>query len=260
MAVKTLGLPLGGSKGVRIALQVLIELMLVADQGQNGLPKDVSDLADDPDGSATLSVLKKSLNLVRRLTGNEGGSLGLHPAVYFYGPTGRHSSAMFMGTVKLISRKLSDNNKEFFRTFSEVRSKLETILVDHKDLMATILQKNISSKRVDRYANPLDQMIAALAKGRTVLESDLVILAGLDGKIVTGNSADKPKKFSNDAKSHVFIQTALASAVKCPICHGYMDPAKSVSYDHMHRVQDGGTARLNNLQLTHPYCNQSIKS
>lgn len=258
--IKTLDLPLGGPKGVRTALQVLIELMLIANQGQDGLPKEVSALPDDPDGSATGGVLDKTLSLMRRLTGNEGGSLGLHPAVYFYGPTGRHSSAMFMGTVKLVAEKLANNDKEFFKTFSNVRSKLEILLVDHKDLMATILQKHISSKRVDRYASLLDQTIAALARGQDVTEGDLVKLAGLDGKIVTGSSVAMPKKFSNDTKSQVFIQTALASSVKCPICNGYMDTVKSVSYDHVQRAQDGGSANANNLQLTHPYCNQSVKN
>lgn len=258
--IKTLDLPLGGPKGVRTALQVLIELMMVANEGQNGLPKEVSELADDLDGSATVSVLEKTLSLMRRLTGNDGGSLGLHPAVYFYGPTGRHSSAMFMGTMKLVAKKVSNNNKEFFKTFSKVRSKLETLLVEHKDLVATILQKQISSKRVERYASLLDEMITALANNQELAEGDLVKLAGLDGKIVTGGSSGVSKKFTNDSKSHVFIHTALASSVKCPICNGYMDTAKSVSYDHIQRAQDGGSANTNNLQLTHPYCNQSVKN
>lgn len=258
--IKTLDLPLGGPKGVRTALQVLIELMLVANQGQDGLPREVSDLSDDPDGSATVNVLDKTLRLMRRLTGNEGGSLGLHPAVYFYGPTGRHSSAMFMGTVKLVAKKLAHNDKDFFKTFSEVRSKLEAILIAHKDLMATILQKHISVKRVDRYASLLDQTINVLSKGNNITEVDLVKLAGLDGKIVIGSNEEVPKKFSHDTKSQVFIQTALMSSVKCPICNGYMDTVKSVSYDHVKRAQDGGGASAKNLQLTHPYCNQSVKN
>lgn len=258
--IKTLDLPLGGPKGVRTALQVLIELMLVANQGQDGLPKDVSELPDDPDGSGTVQVLDRTLSLMRRLTGNEGGSLGLHPAVYFYGPTGRHSSAMFMGTARLVAKKLADNDKEFFKKFSSVRSKLEALLVDHKDLMATILQKHISGKRVERYANLLDQTITSLSNGQELTDADLVKLAGLDGKIVTGSSVSAPKKFSDDTRSQVFIQTALASAVKCPICSGYMDTVKSVSYDHVVRAQDGGFGSSKNLQLTHPYCNQAVKN
>lgn len=258
--VKTLDLPLGGPKGVRTALQVLIELMLIAIQGQGTVPKEVSDFPDDRDGQATLDVLNKTLNLMSRLTGNDGGSLGLHPAVYFYGPSGRHSSAMFMGTAKLFAKKLSSNDKVFFKKFSLVRSKLEALLVDYKDLVATILQKHISGKRIDRYENLLDQIVAALSKNDHIEETDLVRMSGLDGKIVTGSNTDVVKKFSDDTKSQIFIRVALETCLKCPICGGYMDPIRSVSYDHIKRAEDGGSANSQNLQLTHPYCNQSVKN
>lgn len=259
--IKTLDLPLGGPKSVRTALQVLIELMLVANQGQDGRPSNVTEMLDDVDGSSTIVVLKKTFDLMSRLTGNDGGSLGLHPAVYFYGPTGRHSSPMFMGTVKLVAKKLGENNRDFFRMFTGVRADLESILITNKDLIATILQKQISSKRVSRYVSFLDQVITALAIGNKVDENALLKFAGLDGKIVTSvANVESPKKFSNDTKSQIFIRTALASSVKCPICSGYLDTAKSVSYDHIQRAQDGGLCSAENLQLTHPYCNQSIKN
>ncbi|MBC7705730.1 MAG: DUF262 domain-containing protein [Rhodoferax sp.] len=258
--IKTLDLPLGGPKGVRAALQVLIDILLIAIRNQDGTPKGVEDLPDDAEGSLTLHVLNVTLNLVKRVTGNDGGSLGLHPAVYFYGPTGRHSGAMFMGTMTLIARKLASNDKEFFKKFTKVRSSLEALLVDHKDLMATILQKHVSGRRIERYVTVLDETIAALAKGQKVEEADLVKFAGLDGKIVTGTSEDAPRKFSDDAKSQAFIQIALQSSAKCPICSGYLDTVKSVSYDHIQRAQDGGKATSKNVQLTHPYCNQSVKN
>lgn len=258
--IKTLDLPLGGPKGVRMALQVLIEVILIAIRDQDGLPKSVADLPDDPDGLATVKTLNKTLSLMQRLTGNDGGSLGLHPAVFYYGPTGRHSGPMFMGTVTLIARKLANNDSEFFKKFTRVRSRLEVLLVEYKDLLATIIQKQLSSKRVERYADLLDKTIAELVQGNEVSESDLVQFAGLDGKIITGSTSGVTKKFSDDSKSQVFIRTALSSAVKCPICDGYLDTAKSVSYDHIERAQDGGSANAKNLQLTHPYCNQSIKN
>lgn len=258
--IKTLDLPLGGPKGVRMALQVLIEVILIAIRDQRGWPKNIDDLADDEDGSSTVKTLAKTLDLMQRITGNDGGSLGLHPAVYFYGPTGRHSSPMFMGTVTLIATKLINNDKLFFIKFSSIRSKLEETLIEFKDLIATILQKQVSHKRVAHYAQLLDQTIYKLLEAGEVSEIDLVKFSGLDGKIITGNSVRSPKRFSEDTKSQVFIRSALASAVKCSICNGYLDTAKSVSYDHIERVEDGGGSASTNLQLTHPYCNQSVKN
>ena len=257
--IKTLDLPLGGPKGVRTALQALIDLALISTRNQQGIPKGIYDTEDDQVGLETISVLTKTLALARRVTGNDGGSLGLHPAVYFYGPTGRHSSAMYMGTMTLIGKKLSNNDKSFFQKFTTVRSELEKILVSHKDLIATILQKHVSPKRVQKYADFLDELIDSLAAGATPSELELVKMSGLGGKIVVGNSVDAQKEFSDDTKSQVFINVALKAAIKCPICDGYLDAEKSVSYDHVVRAREGGLGQPSNCHLTHPYCNQSTK-
>jgi len=258
--IKTLDLPLGGPKGVRTALQTLIDIALIATRNQQGTPKNVFDTDDDADGTTTISVLTKTYGLAGRITGNESGSLGLHPAVYFYGPTGRHSGPMFMGTMTLVGRKLSNNDKTFFNKFTHARSKLEQILVYHKDLIATIIQKHISPKRVDKYADLLDALIDHLNAGEELNELEIIKISGLDGKIFVGNAGDSAKNFSDDAKSEAFIMTALRTSIKCPICNGYLDTEKSVSYDHVVRAQDGGNGRSDNCSLTHPYCNQSVKN
>lgn len=257
--IKTLDLPLGGPKGVRTALQALIDLALIATKNQQGVPKGIYDTADDFVGIETIAVLTKTLALAKRVTGNDGGSLGLHPAVYFYGPTGRHSGPMFMGTMALIGRKLSNNDKAFFQKFTSVRSKLEDILVNNKELVATILQKHVSPKRVDKYADFLDELIKHLATNDVPSELELVKMSGLDGKVVVGSSADVQKEFSDDVKSGAFITVALSSSIKCPLCNGYLDTEKSVSYDHVVRAREGGVGHLSNCHLTHPYCNQAVK-
>lgn len=258
--IKTLDLPLGGPKAVRTALQALIDLALIAIRNQQGAPKKIHDTNDDINGTETIVVLSKILTLARRVTGNDHGSLGLHPAVYFYGPTGRHSGPMFMGTMTLIGRKLSNNDKNFFQKFTAVRSKLETILINHKELIATILQKHVSPKRVDKHADFLEELINHLATKNIPSELELVKMSGLDGKVVVGSGNDASKEFSDDIKSGAFISAALSASIKCQICNGYLDTEKSVSYDHIVRAREGGLAHLNNCHLTHPYCNQSVKN
>jgi hypothetical protein len=260
--IKTLNLPLGGSIGVRAALQVLIEFILAANRNQAGEPKLLKDQEDDDAGSATKETLTNSLALASRMTGNEGGSLGLHPAIYYYGPTGRHLIPMFLGVAILISRKMVNNDKSFFEKFTSIRSKLETILIEKKDLIATVLQKTISSRRVNRYADLLDTLVSLLFDNPdlNITDEEIVTHAGLTGKIITGAAGDIGERFSEDTKSAVFIKTALQSAIKCPICGGYLDPEKSVSYDHITEKSVGGTGSENNCQLTHPYCNQVVKN
>ncbi|TCP73482.1 uncharacterized protein DUF262 [Pseudomonas putida] len=258
--IKTLDLPLGGPKGVRTALQALIDLALIASRNQNGEPKKIQDTGEDESGTLTISVLKKMLSLVKRVTGNDSGSLGLHPAVYFYGPTGRHSGPMFMGTMMLIGQKISNNDNHFFVKFTKVRSELENILINQKDLIATILQRHVSPKRVEKYALLLSALITRLAENHEVSDADLVTLAGLEGKLVIGAASTSSKQFSEDTKSQAFIQTALASPIKCPECNGYLDVEKSVSYDHINPVRAGGLGGAENCSLMHPYCNQSVKN
>lgn len=258
--VKTLDLPLGGSKGVRAAVQALIDICLISNRNQQGLPKKVEDTGEDFTGASTVAALKKTLTLVERITGNSPGSLGLHPAVYFYGPTGRHSGPMFMGTVDLIGSKLANNDHAFFKKFASVRSRLEELLISHKDLIATVLQKSISPRRVSMYAKLLNQLIEKLHGNEVLSESDIVSIAGLEGKLVVGPPGSSSVDFSDDTKSKVFLDAALDSAIRCPICAGYLDAAKSATYDHIHEKQHGGTGANSNCQLVHPYCNSAIKN
>lgn len=164
-----------------------------------------------------------------------------------------------MGTSALIGQKLANNDKAFFKKFTSVRGKLETLLIADKPLIATILQKTISPKRVTQYANLLDKVISHLAEKGNVTDNDLIEYAELVGKIFVGSEKTNSTKFSDDTKSATFISTALKSAIKCPICDGYLDSKKSISYDHIQRTRDDGLGSIDNCQLTHPYCNQSVK-
>lgn len=258
--VKTLDLPLGGPKGVRTALSILIDLLMYVERGQANVTPDLDAAKDDADGTATVSLLQRTVRLANRISGDDKGSLGLHPAVYFYGPTGRHSSPMFMGTVSLFAKKLANNDDGFFKKFSKVRHQIEGLLVEHKDLIATLLQKNISTRRIAAYAELLDQLVTDLTVGKVLGDDDLVRIFHLEGKILVGKMANSSKEFSDETKSEVFISTALKTALKCSICQGYLDPEKSISYDHIKRKQDGGLGDIENCALSHPYCNQSIKN
>jgi hypothetical protein len=52
----------------------------------------------------------------------------------------------------------------------------------------------------------------------------------------------KSGAFSDDTKNEVFLKTSLSNALTCPICKGYMEPAKAASYDHVVKKADGGSA------------------
>ncbi|MGB3516899.1 MAG: HNH endonuclease signature motif containing protein, partial [Elainellaceae cyanobacterium] len=159
-----------------------------------------------------------------------------------------------MGTAVLLGRKLSNNDKSFFKKFAVIREQLEKNLINHKDLIATILQKHTSKKRVEQYHKILEGMINKLISGEEINDESLIEISGLKGKLVVGGSQGKSKGFSPEVKSEAFINTALISAMRCSICNGYLDPDKSISYDHIKRKREDGDGGIENCQLTHPYC------
>jgi 5-methylcytosine-specific restriction endonuclease McrA len=65
--------------------------------------------------------------------------------------------------------------------------------------------------------------------------------------------------FSRETKSEAFIREALASALQCKICGGYIH-RNSMTVDHINRKQNGGLGSIENAQLAHPYCNSTVKN
>lgn len=264
--VKTLELPLGGSRGVRTALSTLMDYVQISCRKESNVPWDIKAAPDDEDGTKTLETLKNVMHLTRRITGNERGSLGLHPAVYFYGPTGIHQAAMFMGTALLIKRKLLNNDANFFAKFTAARHCLEDALVEHKGTIARILQMFRSRERVDKYSDFLERLVElCLSKnpGDKVSGEEVLETSGFSGSLLVGKSGGigrEGRNFSDETKSLVFIMKALESAIRCPICGGYLDVSKSVSYDHIVPKRDSGTNCSDNCALVHPYCNDGIKN
>ena len=259
--IKTLDLPLGGVAGVRTALSLLIDFLLVANRDQNGYPKNIKDQLDDSSGDESIRVLNNSLRLVKRMTGNDKGSLGLHPAVYFYSPSGKHSVPLFMGMAMLIAKKLVNNDSDFFKKFTKIRKIFEEDLLDHKQLLTAIIQQIRSNQRYEIISKLFDFMITKRLNDKNIRVSDKEIaeLCGVKGKFFVGEEKITGKQFSSETKSAVYLKEALDNALRCPVCEGYLDPRKSISYDHSKPRRDGGLGNEENLQLTHPYCNQSVK-
>ena len=258
--IKTLDLPLGGIAGVRTALSLLIEFVMVANRDQNGNPKEIKDQPDDLSGDESIKILNNSLKLAKRMTGNDKGSLGLHPAVYFYSPSGNHSVQFFMGMAMLIAKKLVNNDSDFFKRFTKIRKRFEEDLLNKKSLLSAITQQIRSNQRYEIISKLFESMVAKLEKvGDGLTDIEIVELCGVKGKLFISKEKTTGKQFSLDTKSAVYLKEALNNALRCPVCEGYLDPRKSVSYDHSIPLRGGGLGNEENLQLTHPYCNQSIK-
>jgi hypothetical protein len=257
--LKTLELSLGGSVSPVDALALLIEFLAITGF-RNQINVDISEMPVDDDGTNTIKILNNSLEIVKHITGNWAGSLGLHPAVYFYNDRGKYNRFLFLGVSMLLTERISNNDKSFFKKFTTCRKHLEGFLVDNKSLIGIVLQNLSKKQRVPKMKMMLDFLLEEFTHESCPTVESVIHHLGLRGRIIDVVSAQMGNEFNDGTKSAIFLREALKVAIECPICHGKLDPRKSVSYDHVIPKREGGVASIDNGALVHPYCNTGFKS
>lgn len=259
--LKTLDLPLAGSKSPVDALAVLIDFLTVAS------PKPQLDrMADDPGlerdetGEKTIETLRNGLKIASRITGNAPESLGLHPAVYFSNDKGKHSRFLFLGFCLLVADRLHNNDGAWFKKFTRARRGTEEFLIANKSVIGIVLQNLGKKTRIPRMRDMFSFLVDQYASGQSPDTQSVFSHIGLSGKIYDLTGTPRAITFSNDTKSQIYYRQAIAGAQRCPICGGLLDVTKSVSYDHIKPVRDGGLGVAENGQMVHPYCNTGVKN
>ncbi len=255
--LKTLDLPLGGSVSPVDALSLLIEFLSIAGTRIKG-GRDIDQYVNDASGSETVTLLKHALAVLNRITGTSAGSLGLHPAVYFYNEKGKYSRFLFLGMILLIQEAIVNNDKNFFSRFTANRVRLEKFLVEHKSLIGIVLQNLGKYQRIPRMRDLFSFLISEPADTSLTVEGAIAHL-GLRGRIVDVNAITQTSTISDDTKSTIYVRQAIRNALTCPICYGLLDPGKSVSFDHINPIRLGGNGDIENTQMVHPYCNTGYK-
>jgi hypothetical protein len=258
--LRTLDVSFGGPVSPVDALSLLIEFLTIAGE-RSAQPLTLARSNEDKIGDATISVLKKALEVLNKITGNSPGSLGLHPAIYFYNERGKYSRFLFLGMVTLLTEKIRNNDSHFFKKFSKSRTHVERFLVENKATITLLLQNMSKGQRVPQMHSLFGFLISSTSDtGHAPSVEAAMNALGLQGRILDLTTSRASLHFSDETKSQLFIETATKSALKCSICDGYLQPTKSISYDHKVRVRDGGNGHASNGQLVHPYCNTSVKS
>lgn len=257
--LKTLDVPLGGSVSPVDALALLVDFLEITGSRKEK-PLQIQEYADETTGEATIGVLENALKVVRRITGDTPASLGLHPAVYFYNEKGKFSRFLFLGMALLITERLRNNDDGFFKRFTIARQRVESFLLLNKSLVGIVLQNLGKTQRIPKMRDLLSFLVSEFHADRDVSVEAAIAHLGLRGRIIDVVGAKAKPQFSDDTKSMIFIKKALEAALKCPICKGVLDPNKSVSYDHITRVRDGGMGDAENGDLVHHYCNTGMKN
>lgn len=228
--------------------------------------KEVKDiLPDDPDGQLTINYLQAVKKRIARLTGDSPVSLGLHPVVYFYTRSGVFQPISLLATSRF-TELLASQNK--LREFTKVRAIFEDFLVEHKEAPSLLIHKFGTGQRsipwLQRY---YERVFEWLLAGRNSEEIQQGFVADRDFTFLTvprpsgvrGKSSKAKKPFNSGTKTATYFATALEGCARCAIC-GARVHRNSINFDHKDRARDGGAADMSNAQVTHPYCNSTIKN
>ena len=256
--IRTLNLPHGGHVSTISACNILMNLLAYSVEQTDRVVQDSHLYSDDSDGTATIKALNRLRQVMFRITGNDSPSLGLHPAVYFYSSTGWHWDVVLIAMVNVFAKAVGNNDDGFFRSFTENRQTLEEIFLAHKRLIG---QANIAIRSTNR-VQKWSELIEKTARGRLfangVSVDEILDALELRGKVVASGIQEVGGSFSPNTKSAAFLKESVKAALRCSLCSGLVLAEKSVQYDHVEPKSKGGTGALDNVQLTHPYCN-SIK-
>jgi len=249
--IKTLDLPLAGKNYSSNSLSLIFDVVKIA----NSISID-HDGDDDITGEKTVHHLLNTWKVIKRLTTTDHGSLGLHPALYFYSEKGRYQPTALMAWMEIVKEFESKNQ---FNTFTEKRSNLERILLKYKNLTNQITNKygsGIKSYRhlIELYKLFMDNHNVEDSTLEEKIRSSYPFL-NLEYK---GDAITNPD-FSTNTKSETFINNVLPNSKKCSICNGYIH-VNSITVDHITRKEDGGLGDPKNGALAHPYCNTTYKN
>jgi hypothetical protein len=255
--IKTLDIPVGGKIYSAQTLPLILEFINIV----NNIPNDFKEsLPDDLTGDETVKILKETRRIAWRINSKHPSSLGLHPAVYFYSQDGRHKVASFYATLAFV-KELEEKKK--LDEFISVRSIFENILLKNDILVQQINRKYRSA--IASYGQIKDfyfEIIELLKNGtdENSVISELIKSSKFNYLTLTIEQNEiTSSKFSTERKSAIYIKEALLNTPKCKICNGYIH-RNSISIDHIERKQYGGLGSIDNGQITHPYCNSTIKN
>lgn len=253
--IKTLDLPVAGKGYSAQTLPLVFEYVnLVNSVKADALP------AEDDTGDATYAMLKVCKKIIDRISGLHASSLGLHPVVYFYSATGRYQPTAFLAVVAMICEFEKASR---FKEFISIRRKFEDFLLGHKLLVNQVTVKYGSGPK--GYAR-LKQLLVFIVDRLLAGDSEEGVLKAMGERIEFSFLQPSEKEligsgrnFSSDAKSAVFLRDALKDPLRCGICGGLVH-RNAISIDHVERRAEGGIGAMDNGQLTHPYCNTTVKN
>jgi hypothetical protein len=222
--------------------------------------KKTSEIVETPpEEEKTLECLRRAQKLTNRLTGTHPGSLGLHPAVYFYAASGRHQPTAVLAIAAMLMDLEAEDR---FIDFTKARGKFESFLIEHKMFVNQLTVKHGSMAKgflplKEYYRYVLDRLMSGNTEigVENELRSHDKYQSLVKEKPVLTQQA---KKFSRAVKQMSVITEVLAQASVCQLCNARID-LKAMHIDHIKEREKGGLGTADNARPLHPYCDSTYK-
>ena len=212
-----------------------------------------------PEEEPTIRVIKETARLVRRITGTNAASLGLHPGVYFYSPNIRHQPTAVLAVAYFLMHLESVDG---FIEFTQHRAAFEDFLLNHKMYINQLTVRHGSMAKgydhiFDYYLFVYEQICKGSTEGQVesaLAKSDKYQTLVKERPVLSR----KAKAFSQDAKNVKLLSDVLDRSFICNLCKARIDK-KAMQLDHIDDKSLGGVADLDNGQWAHPFCNSTYK-
>ena len=251
--------PLAGPRSSNLTLDVVTKTIKIC----NGIENSKSfELGTEEN---VLNYLSETLLVLEYINSKKPCSLGIHPFIYFYSDLGgKHKVASYYGFLMFIKDLIIKNK---LIKFTKNRGLFEQVIYQYSFLVQQIVRRYRQSKRafapIKKYFDAILDIIST--NQTTTIDNVISILKKqsefrfLQTEIIDNELTAVKGNFSRGKKQQIKLNTYVSALLKCPICQGYMDN-NSISVDHIHRKQDGGTNATDNGQVTHLYCNTTYKN
>lgn len=253
--IKTLDIPIGGKLYAASTLPLILDFVNISNE-----ISAKSNLEEDEDGTETIRYLRRTLKIANLINSNHPSSLGLHPVIFFYSKDGRHKPALFYSIVHFV---MDLEKREKLNDFVKTRASIESIVWNFDYLIQQINRKYRSAQSsYQQISNFLRKCMETLLEGKSENETiKFLISSEFDYLTIENQEFEETSSydFNTNRKSAVYIKDAIEGAPKCKICNGLIH-RNSISIDHKERKEYGGFGRVDNGQLTHPYCNTGYKN
>ena len=267
--IKTLDIPVAG-RGYNV-LPFIFDLVNVANDvniPDSTKSKRIEDaLPIDAYGNQTVAFLESVKRLVQRITGTHPASLGVHPAIYFYTRSGAFQPVSFLATAQFLEQL---DAASALVEFTAHRRLFEDFLAANKDFVSLTIHKYGSGGRSLSWVRKIFfDVYQHIKSGKTVEETREAFFDDPEYFYLIQAKGPSPRaqesagktsgKMSTRTKSAIFLETATSNTTRCAIC-GAITHRNAMNIDHIQRRRDGGTADMSNAQITHPFCNSTVKN